>query len=377
MSSSQSPADVAALRKEIVKLGGARKIEQVQRMVRDLEQKMEKDLAQKMKRMKADLRIRAALENERRDRLLESEKRDREADKKEAQHHIENERRDRLLESEKNERLLENEKRDRLLENEKRDREADKKEAQRDREADKKEAQRDREADKKEAQHQIDQLKLEVRLCQMEQQLQVARGYNVQPLSNPVQSNAGTNPTNTIQPLANPAQYTAATSLAPQRENEELVQVQELKLRQKETSSSHLVAAVAAVQPALPISVPRIPTPAAALISTSAPALPAAQVAAATAAVRPQASTSQPLQHQHQPATAQPTSNTPSKALRQQRTKHQQHQVNSGPVAIRAGAVPLPGDARSHFFLSHCQATGGDQTNAIYLELRELGLSCW
>jgi hypothetical protein len=92
--------------------------------------------------------------------------------------------------------------------------------------------------------------------------------------------------------------------------------------------------------------------------------------------VRPQASTPHPLQHQHKPATAQPTSNTPSKALRQQR-KHQQHQVNSGPVAIRAGAVPLPGDARSHFFLSHCQATGGDQTNAIYLELRELGLSCW
>jgi hypothetical protein len=85
---------------------------------------------------------------------------------------------------------------------------------------------------------------------------------------------------------------------------------------------------------------------------------------------------SQPLHPKRQPAIAQPTSNTPSKALRQQR-KHQQHQVNSGPVATRAGAVPLPGDARSHFFLSHCQATGGDQTNAIYLELRELGLSCW
>jgi hypothetical protein len=28
-----------------------------------------------------------------------------------------------------------------------------------------------------------------------------------------------------------------------------------------------------------------------------------------------------------------------------------------------------------HFFLSHCQATGGDQTNAIYLELRELWAS--
>jgi hypothetical protein len=319
---------MAALQKEIAKLESARKIERVERLVRDLEQKMEKDLVQKVKRMKADLRIRAALETERRDRLLENERRDREADTKEAQ--------------------------------------------------------RDREADKKEAQHQIDQLKWEMRFSQMEHQLQVARGYNVQPLSN--QSNAGTHPTNSIQPLANPAQYTAATSLAPQRESEELVlqriqlQLQELKLREKKSSSSHSVAAVAAVQPALPsstaISAPRIPTPTAALISTPAPALPAAQVAAATAAVRPQASTSQPLLHQHQPATAQPTSNTPSKALRQQH-KRQQHQVTSGPVAIRAGAVPLPGDARSHFFLSHCQATGGDQTNAIYLELRELGLSCW
>jgi hypothetical protein len=30
-----------------------------------------------------------------------------------------------------------------------------------------------------------------------------------------------------------------------------------------------------------------------------------------------------------------------------------------------------------HFFLSHCQGTGGDQTNAIYLELRQLGFACW
>ena len=43
----------------------------------------------------------------------------------------------------------------------------------------------------------------------------------------------------------------------------------------------------------------------------------------------------------------------------------------------RGGSIPLPGDALTHFFLSHCQATGGDQTNAIYLELRQMGFSCW
>jgi hypothetical protein len=100
---------------------------------KDLEQKMEKnERKQQITRMKADGMMRAALENEKRDRLLE------------------------------------NEKRDRLLENEK----------------------RDREADKKEAQHQIAQLKWEARFSQMEQQ-QAARAYNIQ-LPTPLQHNAGT-----------------------------------------------------------------------------------------------------------------------------------------------------------------------------------------
>jgi hypothetical protein len=72
---------------------------------------------------------------------------------------------------------------------------------------------------------------------------------------------------------------------------------------------------------------------------------------------------------------AQPTSNTPSRTIQQQR-QHQRQQANSGPAA-KGVAVPLPGDAYNHFFLSHCQGTGGDQTNAIYLELRQLGFSCW
>jgi hypothetical protein len=59
------------------------------------------------------------------------------------------------------------------------------------------------------------------------------------------------------------------------------------------------------------------------------------------------------------------------------KTTKPQHQIASAGPAAKAGSVPLPSGARTHFFLSHCQATGGDQTNAIYLELRNLGFSCW
>jgi len=52
------------------------------------------------------------------------------------------------------------------------------------------------------------------------------------------------------------------------------------------------------------------------------------------------------------------------------------HTPQSNP-AKAGGTVPLPAGALTHFFLSHSQATGGDQTNAIYLELRQMGFSCW
>jgi hypothetical protein len=39
--------------------------------------------------------------------------------------------------------------------------------------------------------------------------------------------------------------------------------------------------------------------------------------------------------------------------------------------------VPLPDKMDNHFFISHCQSTGGDQANAIYLELERLGFACW
>jgi hypothetical protein len=95
-------------------------------------------------------------------------------------------------------------------------------------------------------------------------------------------------------------------------------------------------------------------------------AAPQSVVAAAAANIP------QPLHHQPQATTAHSApSNTPSRTL-----QLHQHQVTIGPAA-NAGPVSLPGNAHTHFFLSHCQATGGDQTNAIYLELRQLGFSCW
>jgi hypothetical protein len=60
-----------------------------------------------------------------------------------------------------------------------------------------------------------------------------------------------------------------------------------------------------------------------------------------------------------------------------QQSHHSNNKVAAGVVGLGVGAVPLPGDAQSHFFLSHAQSTGGDQTNAIYLELQQLGFTCW
>ena len=75
--------------------------------------------------------------------------------------------------------------------------------------------------------------------------------------------------------------------------------------------------------------------------------------------------------------------NVPSSAsITPSRSTHRQHQVaaalpQGGTKTAQGRPVPLPADSDNHFFLSHCQSTGGDQTNAIYLELRQLGFACW
>jgi hypothetical protein len=76
-----------------------------------------------------------------------------------------------------------------------------------------------------------------------------------------------------------------------------------------------------------------------------------------------------------QPSPPSLSSSTPASAkLVQQQQSHHRKTV---PANVGAGAVSLPGNAQSHFFLSHSQSTGGDQTNAIYLELQQLGFTCW
>jgi hypothetical protein len=88
------------------------------------------------------------------------------------------------------------------------------------------------------------------------------------------------------------------------------------------------------------------------------------------------------LMLEHSPSHQQPSFRPPShstsipapvKLVLQQ--SHHSH--NKVPAGVGVGAVALPGDAQSHFFLSHAQSTGGDQTNAIYLELQQLGFTCW
>ena len=52
--------------------------------------------------------------------------------------------------------------------------------------------------------------------------------------------------------------------------------------------------------------------------------------------------------------------------------------TNTGRTSMAAKpTVPLPSKMENHFFISHCQSTGGDQANAIYLELERLGFACW
>jgi hypothetical protein len=69
--------------------------------------------------------------------------------------------------------------------------------------------------------------------------------------------------------------------------------------------------------------------------------------------------------------------NTAPKQQEVRMSQQQQSHTRAVKSRVNTGAVRLPGGVASHFFLSHCQSTGGDQTNAIYLELRQMGFTCW
>jgi hypothetical protein len=310
------------------------------------------------------------LEFMKRDVALEIERRDRQAEKKEMlmQTALENERRER--QAEKKEMLmqtaLENERRDRqaekmmaALENEKRDRQAEKRETIAAQE--KKEMLTALENQKRDHQSQINQLKWETRVSQMEQQLLAARAQNIQPINTGI-----------------PGQYTTnATNGTPQQQVELLRQhnqMLEVRMRENEikqlASGTPLVGALSVQQQQQSMLTPAaVPSEALALT-----ALPSAtkQQAPSKAQQAPPTGPKPKLQLKPQlkPQSTAPTSgNVPSALLQQQR------QVVTRPAKGRS--VLLPDDAHTHFFLSHCQASGGDQTNAIYLELRQLGFLCW
>jgi hypothetical protein len=136
-------------------------------------------------------------------------------------------------------------------------------------------------------------------------------------------------------------------------------------------------------------TLPSSPAEAAAEAATAAAAAAAAATGGAAAAVTPAAMSVTlsakpekpplPLQPQLplQQHTSSPPLSKPKPLSVSARPAQQQQSHHSNKVPVSTGAVPLPDGAHSHFFLSHAQSTGGDQTNAIYLELRQLGFTCW
>jgi hypothetical protein len=395
MSSSKSEEDMAAVRRKVAQLEAKQKIQRMgmRKELIKVQQAMEKrDRETEKKELEAKIeKMEFAFQNERRDRLLEDERRERLAEKKEMLATLENERRDtcRMLDDERRERLAENERRDtcRMLEDERRERLAEKKEMmatleneRRERLAEKKEmmAALEKKDEKKEMmvtlekkemmaklekherehQHQIEQLKSEARISQMEQQLLEVRAYTSQGI--PISRSTVQRTTATVDP-------------APQRETE-LLLLQHIQQMEKEREQLKATR----VQP-MAISTDNnstdLPAPDASHPKTLQPASHKSAVVPHTSQiVSKQASQISSLQA--------PKPNVPSASIAPSRSTQQQHQVAAAPPqgntkTTQGRPVPLPGDSDNHFFLSHCQSTGGDQTNAIYLELRQLGFACW
>jgi hypothetical protein len=342
-------------------------------------EKRDRDQALKNERERSE----RLLENEKRDRQIENERRDRLVEKKDLEQKMElmqiqavmeNKKRDQQIDNEKRDRQIENEKRDRQIENEKRDRqiENERRDLEQKMELMKIQAsmeneKRDRMLEKKEAQHQIEQLKWEVHFGQMEQQHASQPRYSQPVLTNPIQHMIDPRPALPMQ--------------TDQGETEQRL------LQQKEKEQSHPLPPAHAVQPAPQESIATQPAHLSARLqdpnmtssknsartTTALAALPSVRQGSAGStappAEKPQASSrsKQEQRRRRQSIAAQSGSRPPSKTVQQQHT---------GPIT-KGGSVPLPGNALTHFFLSHCQSTGGDQTNAIYLELRQMGFSCW
>jgi hypothetical protein len=352
MSSNKSGEGLAVLQSKVAQLEAKQKTQCMGQKMKELMKALEKRIQEiEKKEMETKFeKMQAALENERRDKLferrdrsLEGERIERQVEKKEMMAALEKKEMMAALENERRDReaALENEKRDRVLEDERRERQAEKKEMM-----------AALEKTEREHQHQIDQLKSEARISQMEQQLlQQQATYTNQGIS-------------ITQPTI---QHTAIVDPVPQRETELLLlqRIQRMELTVKEKERELLPKKEAFIQP---ISIPNeditpLQAPDASHKTTTLQLIPH------KSAVVPQASKNS----SHRPKGPSATIITPSQQQHQVAAALPQGTTNTG----KGGAVPLPGDSRTHFFLSHCQSTGGDQTNAIYLELRQLGFNCW
>jgi hypothetical protein len=243
------------------------------------------------------------------------------------------------------------------------------------------------EMDKRDAQARCDKLEMKAEMMKdmLLQQQQIAQlKWEARPAQTPQVVYSGLPP-----PVI--AAAAAAVALAPryipQQTNPSLV------------DPAAVLLASPPLQHALPKNEYKIGKPSSQIASTIMPPSPAdvgvADAAAAAVVVTPAARSVAISSQQHQkpplpmpehpPLKQQPSSpplhsiNAPApvRMVLQQSHRSSKNKVPAGVVGLGVGAVPLPGDAQSHFFLSHAQSTGGDQTNAIYLELQQLGFTCW
>ena len=169
-------------------------------------------------------------------------------------------------------------------------------------------------------------------------------------------------------------QQTGQQADAVMRQEHELYQqrIQQLEsmlLQHNPRAESSVEAVTVPSKAAAPAAVEAVTVPSKAAAPASVKAVTVPSTAAAPASVEsvtvPSKAAAPAAAHQLQAMKPHLPSENPKPSLVQ------------APKSGKGGAVPLPAGALTHFFLSHSQATGGDQTNAIYLELRQMGFSCW
>ena len=398
--SSQS-TDAMVLRRNFAKLENARKIERVERMVRDLQATVEKkDLEHKMETMQAQAH--AALERKEREQKMEKNEREQQI-KRMSLKRKDRERKQQIKRMEADVMMraaLENEKRDRLLENEKTQAALEKRDL--DQQMTNVAVKAEIEKVTRNIQDMELRLKQEQKDRKVQRQLQELQRLiesqhmhsNVQQRSLALQSRAA----DTMQQRARQAEMDAAAAAAQaQLTRREADRQKDIEEQMTRASAEGAALTKSVTSPPVHKQQQQIQA------STSQEAvLPEAnkQQAPVQADMRHQIVTDKQQMHASKTATpqaaalssspmvaksiSQPPSNsvmskqnTAPKQQEVRMSQQQQSHTRAVKSRVKTGAVRLPGGVASHFFLSHCQSTGGDQTNAIYLELRQMGFTCW